>query len=79
MLYSCTAVMDHARHAVNGVSFDIKFWTDRMYGFGDITIFRFWQFGLKMHIHAPSLWVFGVHSPKYCHFIVLTPKGPSLG
>jgi len=39
--------MNHSRHFLYGVSFVIKFWTDRMYGFGDIAIFRFWQFGLK--------------------------------
>jgi len=42
---SCTAVVDHPRRVVDGVSFVIKFWTDRMYGLGDIAIFRFWQFG----------------------------------
>jgi len=47
--------MDHPRRAVDGVSFVIKMWTDRMYGFGDIAIFRFWQFGLKTPIHLPLL------------------------
>jgi len=61
---SCTAVMDHPRRAVDGMSFVVKFWTARMYGFGDIAIFRFWQFGLKMPIHAPFGWVSGTHSPK---------------
>jgi len=35
---SCTALMDHPRRAVDGVSFLIKFWTNRKYGFGDIAI-----------------------------------------
>jgi len=56
---SCTAVMDQPRRAVDGVSFVIKLWTDRMYGFRDIAIFRFWQFCLKVHIHAPFGWLFG--------------------
>jgi len=36
-----TALVDHPRRAVDGVSFAIKFWTDRVYGFGNIAIFRF--------------------------------------
>jgi len=43
------------------VSFVTKFWTDRMYDFGDIALCRFWQFGLKMPIHTPFGWVFGAH------------------
>jgi len=53
------AVADHPRRVVDGVSFVIKFWTDRMYGFGDIAIFRFWPFGLKTPILAPFGWVLG--------------------
>ena len=49
---SYTAVLDHPRRAADGLSFVVKFWTDRMYGFGDIAIFRFWEFGLKMPIQA---------------------------
>jgi len=45
--------VDHPRHVVDGVSFVVNFLTDRMYGFGDIAIFRFWQFGLKMPFDAP--------------------------
>jgi len=51
--------MDRPRRAVDGVRFVIRFWTDRMYGFRDIAIFRFCQFGLKMPSHAPFGWVFG--------------------
>jgi len=57
-------VMDHPRRAVNGVSFVSTFWTDRMYGFGDIVSFKFWQVGLKMPIHAPFGWVFGGTFPQ---------------
>ena len=49
---SCTVVMDHPRRTVDDVSFVVKFLTDRIYGFGDIAIFRFWQFGLKMPFDA---------------------------
>jgi len=33
--------VDHPRCTVDGMSFVTKFWTDLMYGFGDISIFRF--------------------------------------
>jgi len=68
-----------SRRDVDGVSFVIKFWTDWVYGFLDIAIFRFWQFGLKMPIHAPFEWVFGAQFPQIMSLIILTPKGPSLG
>jgi len=45
-----------------------------MYGFGDIAIVRFWQFGLKMPIDAPFGWVFGAHFRQMMPLIVLTPK-----
>jgi len=48
MLYFLTVVVDHPRRIVDGMSFVIKFWTDRMYGFRDIAIFRFWKFDLKI-------------------------------
>jgi len=48
--------MDHPRRAVERMSFVIKFWTDGMYGIGDIASFRLWQIGLKMHIHATFCW-----------------------
>jgi len=57
-------------------SFVIKFRTDWMYGFGDIAIFRFWQFGLKMPIHAPHgcvLW-HTVITSKWCHSSSYLPK-----
>jgi len=71
--------MDHPRRAVDGVSFVIKFWTDQVYGFGYIAIFRFWQFGLKMPIHAPFGCVFGAHFPQIMSLIILTPKRTVLG
>jgi len=63
------------RHVVDGVSLVIKFWTDRMYGFGDIAIFRFWQFGLKMRTYVPLGWFLGhIYFPQMMSLIVLTPK-----
>jgi len=56
--------MDHPQRVVDGVTFVIKYWTDGIYGFGDIAIFRFWQFGLKIPINSPFVWVSGHISPK---------------
>jgi len=64
---------DHPRRAVDGVSYVIKLLSDRMYSFGDIAIFRFWQFGLKMPINAPFCWVFGARFPQMMSLIILTP------
>ena len=61
---SYTAVMDHSRHVVYGVSFVIKFWTDRMCTFGYIAIFRFCQFSFKMPIDAPFWWFFWGTFPR---------------
>jgi len=69
--------MDHPRRVIDGVSFVIKFWTDRMYGFGDIAIFKFWHFGL-MPVQAPFEWVFGAHF-QMMPLITLTPKRTVLG
>ena len=75
--------MDHPPHAVDGLSFVIQFWTDRMYGFGDIAMFRFWQCGLKMPIHAPfwvSFWgTFSLNNVLNNVLIILTPKRTVLG
>jgi len=56
--------MDHPQRAVDGVSFIIKFRTERMYGFGDIAIFRFYQFGLKIPIYDSLGGALGHISPK---------------
>ena len=74
MLYFTYGSGDYPRRVVDGVSVVIKFWTDRIYGFRDIAIFRFWQFGLKMPIHAPFECVFRAHFPQIMSLIILTPK-----
>jgi len=41
VIFSYGIVVDHSQRVVDGASFVIRFWTDRMYRFGDIAIFRF--------------------------------------
>ena len=45
-------ILDHTRSAIVGVSSVLKFGLDPMYSFGDIAIFIFCRFGLKLPIHA---------------------------
>ena len=71
MLYFLYGSVDHPRHTVVGSSFVIKLWTDRMYDFGDIEIFRFWQFGLKCHYLLVGL---GAHFLQMMSLLVLTTK-----
>jgi len=63
--------VDHPRRVVDGVSFVFKFYTDRMYGLGDIAILIF-AIGLGISIDAPAL-------SQIMLLIVLTPKRPSFG
>ena len=45
-------MLDHPRSAIVGISSLLKFSLDPMYSFGDIAIFIFCRFGLKLPIHA---------------------------
>jgi len=58
-------MLDHPRSAFVGISSVLKFGLDPIYSFGDIAIFIFCRFGLKLPIHAH--WGEGLraYSPKY--------------
>ena len=45
-------MLDHPRSAIVGISSVLKFGLDPIYSFGDIAIFIFCRFGLKLPIHA---------------------------
>ena len=45
-------MLDHPRSAIVGISSVLKFELDPIYCFGDIAIFIFCRFGLKLPIHA---------------------------
>jgi len=44
--------LDHPRSAIVGLRLVVKFGLDRIHRFGDIVIFVFCRFGLKLRIHA---------------------------
>jgi len=61
-------MLDNPRSAIVGISSVLKFDLDPIYSFGDIAIFIFRRFGLKLPIHAHFFggdW--GHISPKYGH------------
>ena len=53
-------MLDHPRSAIVGISSVLKFGHDPIYIFGDIAIFIFCRFGLKLPIHA-HFWGFWGH------------------
>ena len=56
-------MLDHPRSAIVGISSVLKFGLDRIYSFGDIAIFIFCRFRLKLPIHA-HFGSLGAYSPK---------------
>ena len=60
-------ILDYPWSAIVGLRFVLKFGLDRIYSFGDIAIFLFCRFGLKLSIHAHSSGFWGYISPKWRH------------
>jgi len=58
-------VLDHSRSAIVAISSILKFGLDPMYSFGDIAIFIFCRFCLKLLIHAHFGVFWGHIFPKY--------------
>jgi len=56
---------DHPRSVIHGLNSVLKSLVRRMNSSRDIVTYRFWRFGLKLPIHAPSWGVFGAHFPPY--------------
>ena len=54
----------HPRSASGGLCFIFKFRLDRIYSFGDRSIFTFWHFGLKLPLHAHFYGALGHISPN---------------
>jgi len=58
-------LLDHPQSAIVGISSVLKFGLDPMYSFGNIAIFIFCRFGLKLPIHAHFEGGFGgIFSPN---------------
>jgi len=60
-------MLDHPRSAISGLSLILEFGIDPIYSFGDIAIFIFCRFGLKLPIHAHFGEFWGHIYPKYGH------------
>ena len=58
ILYWIWVILDHPRSAVVGLSSILVFCLDWIFRFGDIAIFIFWRFGLKLPIqgHCWAVW-----------------------
>jgi len=67
-------MLDHPRSAIVGISSGLKFGLDPIYSFGEIAIFIFRRFGLKLPIHAHFWDVLGAYFPQIWSPTVLTPK-----
>jgi len=52
--------LDNPRSAIVGLKLVLKFGLDQIHSFGDIVIFIFCRFGLKLPIHA-HFWGFAGH------------------
>jgi len=57
-------ILDNPRSAIVGLRLVLKFGLDRIYRFGDIVIFIFCRFGLKLPIHAHFWGSLGLYSPR---------------
>jgi len=70
---------DHQRSAFHGLNSVLKSLGRRISSSGNIAMYRFWRFGLKLPIHIPFVGVFGAYFPIWRHPSSRPPKGPSLG
>ena len=59
-----TSLFDHPRSAIVGLSFVLSFGLDRIYSLGDIAIFIFQHFGLKLPIQGHFVGVWGIFPPN---------------
>jgi len=57
-------ILDQPQSAIVDISWVLKFGLDPIYSFGDIAIFIFCRFGLKLPIHAHFWGVLGAYSPN---------------
>ena len=67
-------IADHPRSDFLGLNSDLKSLVRRINSSGDIAMYRFWRFGLKLPIYAPFCGVFGAYFPHMTSSIVVTPK-----
>jgi len=77
---NCFGLMaDHPRSAFHGLNSVLKSLIRWINSSGDIAMYIFWSFGLKLPIHAPFWGVLEAYFPTWRHPSSWPPKGPSLG
>jgi len=72
-------IADHLRSAFRGSNSVFKSFVRRINSSGDIAMYRFWRFGLKLPIHAYFGGVFGAYFPHMTSLIVQIQKRTVLG
>jgi len=71
----CFGLMaDHPRNIFLGLSSVLKSLVRRINSSGNIAMYKFWRFGLKLPIHSPFWGVFGAYFSHMTSFIIQTPK-----
>jgi len=79
VVFALGVMADHQRSAFRRLNLILKSLVRRINSSIDITMYRFWRFGLKLPIHAHFGGVFGAYFPIWRHLSPWSPKGPSLG
>ena len=64
MLDLIWVLLDHPRSSIAGLSLVLKFGLDPIYSLGDIAIFMFCRFGLKLPVHAIFRSFVGIFPPN---------------
>jgi len=72
-------IADHPRGVIHGLKSVLKSHVRRINNSGDIAMYGFWRFGLKLPIHAPFGGVLGPYFLTWRHPSSRYPKYPSLG
>ena len=76
MLDLIWVILDHPRSTIVGLSLILKFGLDRIYRFGDIAIFIFQRFRLKLPIYG-HFWDFGgIFLPNDVTYLPNPQKAP---
>ena len=78
VVFDLGVMVDHQRSVVRGLNSVLKSLVRRINSSGDVAIYAFRGFGLKLPIHAP-FWVFWGIFYHMASAIAVTPKRTVLG
>ena len=79
VVFALGVMADYPQSAFSRLKSVLKSLVRRINSSGDIGVYRFRRFGLKLPIRAPFGGVFGEYFPIWRHLSPWPPKGPSLG